>query len=102
MAAPSLLAVLDARMHEVYHAGYHYADGRWSETRGLGLCAPEALQCLRACRGGQCPPPTPNSWRPAPHVHALPTATAMLRLAPSAWPTAGWCRPRGAAALYPR
>ncbi len=39
-----VMAVLDARMSEVDHAGYRWADGLWHATHALGLCAPEALQ----------------------------------------------------------
>jgi tRNA threonylcarbamoyladenosine biosynthesis protein TsaB len=43
-----LVAVIDARMNEVYHAAYHWADGRWNDigeqSGDFGLCAPEALQ----------------------------------------------------------
>lgn len=79
-----LLAVLDARMHEVYHAGYHYADGRWSETRELGLCAPEALSVPAGLPVvGNAHAAYPEQLAPgAPHLHALPTAAALLRLAP--------------------
>ena len=83
-----LVAVLDARMNEVYHAAYHFAGGRWNEIGELsgdfGLCAPEALQLPEgtvvagnalAAYGERLAPQ-------ARHVAALPTATAMLRLAP--------------------
>ena len=38
-----VMAVLDARMSEVYHAGYRWADGLWQATHALGVCAPETL-----------------------------------------------------------
>ena len=78
-----LLAVLDARMHEVYHAGYHYADGRWSETRELGLCAPEALSVPAGLPVvGNAHAVYPQLLPDATHLAARPTATALLRLAP--------------------
>lgn len=84
-----LVAVLDARMNEVYHAAYHFSDGRWNEigehSGDFGLCAPEALQLpagtvvagnALAAYGKRLAPQ-------ARHVAALPTAAALLRLAPA-------------------
>lgn len=80
-----VVAVLDARMNEVYHAPYEWRDGVWHAVDEPGLCAPEALR-------------VPTGWsvagnalaaygeRLAPeakHLHALPTAAALLRLAPT-------------------
>ncbi|MDR3003910.1 MAG: tRNA (adenosine(37)-N6)-threonylcarbamoyltransferase complex dimerization subunit type 1 TsaB [Acidovorax sp.] len=82
----ALLAVLDARMHEVYYAGYRYADGRWSETLDLGLCAPEQLPLPTGLPVvGNAQPAYPEELAPgATHLAALPTAAALLRLAPAA------------------
>ena len=82
-----VVAVLDARMDEVYHARCEWLEheGRWRTDADFGLCKPDALQ----------PPPgwtvagnalAPYGERLAPgatHVVALPTATALLRLAPA-------------------
>lgn len=91
-----VVAVLDARMDEVYWARYQWQDGCWHGTGSgadgagnsdgdFGLCAPEALT-------------VPAGWsvagnaqgaygaRLAPgvaHLHALPEAGALLRLAPA-------------------
>jgi len=80
-----VVAVLDARMDEVYAAPYQWRGGAWHAAGELGLCAPEAV-------------PVPAGWTvagnaqaaygdrlasAARHVHALPTATALLRLAPA-------------------
>lgn len=79
-----VMAVLDARMSEVYHAGYRWAEGLWHATHALGLCAPEALQVregLSVVGNAQAA----YAERLAPqsaHRVALPTATALLRLAP--------------------
>ena len=79
-----VMAVLDARMSEVYHAGYAWQDGQWQYTHALGLCAPQALEVpadmpivgnAHAVYAEQLAPE-------AAHFHALPTATALLRLAP--------------------
>ena len=82
-----VLAVLDARMDEVYHARCEWnpAQGRWQADADFGLGAPETV----------APPPgwtvagnarTAYGDRLAPgaaHVAALPTAAALLRLAPA-------------------
>lgn len=83
-----LVAVLDARMHEVYHAAYRWQGtgdaARWVETQELGLCAPEALPApagLPVVGNAQAA----YGERLAPghtHLAALPTAAALLRLAP--------------------
>jgi len=41
-AAPRVLAALDARMDEIYHAAYVREDGQWREVQGPSLCAPAA------------------------------------------------------------
>ncbi|AVS86366.1 tRNA (adenosine(37)-N6)-threonylcarbamoyltransferase complex dimerization subunit type 1 TsaB [Paracidovorax avenae] len=86
-----VVAVLDARMDEVYAARYTWhAEGGWQGTDGdaFGLCAPEAVQVpeghavagnARAAYGERLAPGTPA----AAHVAALPTAAALLRLAPA-------------------
>ena len=81
-----VLAVLDARMHEVYHAGYRFADGVWAETRELGLCAPEALEVPQGLPVvGNAQPAYPEQLAPAAtHFAAWPTAAALLRVAPQA------------------
>ena len=80
----NVLAVLDARMSEVYHAGYRYVDGTWHSNAELGLCAPDALTVpADATVAGNAQAAYPDRLAPsATHVHALPTATALLRLAP--------------------
>lgn len=87
-----VLATLDARMDEVYVAPFEWlADerqplgGRWSGPPDFGLCAPEAVTVpdgwivagnARAVYGERLAPG-------APCVPALPTAEALLRLAPA-------------------
>jgi tRNA threonylcarbamoyladenosine biosynthesis protein TsaB len=55
--ATNVLAVLDARMNEVYWAQYRYADGAWSEVAPPALSAPGAVEPiavenLAACGNG--------------------------------------------------
>lgn len=78
-------AVLDARMNEVYHAAFRFVGGQWVEPEDFGLCAPEALEVAAGLTvAGNACNVYPELLAPtAPHVHALPTATAMLRLAPA-------------------
>ncbi|MEG1768513.1 MAG: tRNA (adenosine(37)-N6)-threonylcarbamoyltransferase complex dimerization subunit type 1 TsaB [Comamonas sp.] len=80
-----VVAVLDARMNEVYHAPYSYRDGIWLAAGDVGVCAPEALQVpagwsvvgnAQAAYGERLAPQ-------ALHLAALPTSAALLRLAPA-------------------
>ncbi|MFP5392569.1 MAG: tRNA (adenosine(37)-N6)-threonylcarbamoyltransferase complex dimerization subunit type 1 TsaB [Gammaproteobacteria bacterium] len=55
--ATDVLAVLDARMGEVYWAQYRLEEGRWSTVAEPALCAPGAVAAvivpgLRACGNG--------------------------------------------------
>lgn len=102
--AQQVVAVLDARMDEVYAAHLQWQQDRWHMPWGPQLCAPEHV-------------PVPAGWtvagnaqaaygaRLAPeahHVAALPTARALLQLAP-AWLAAGRATDaRGALPLYLR
>jgi tRNA threonylcarbamoyladenosine biosynthesis protein TsaB len=57
IGATEVLAVLDARMNEVYWAQYRYAGGRWSEVVAPALCAPQdvapqGVAGLAACGNG--------------------------------------------------
>jgi len=86
-AALRLLVLLDARMGEVYAARYAYADGHWVQHADFSLLKPEQIlpgdaQALAgnvfAEYGGRLRiPPELPCWQ------ALPTAAAMLRLAPA-------------------
>ena len=80
-------AVLDARMDEVYAAAYTWdaAAGRWSHLDDFNLLAPQDLVVeadftvagnAQAAYGERLAPQSP-------HVHALPMASAMLRLTPA-------------------
>ncbi len=90
-----VVAVLDARMDEVYAARYQWQAGAWhrhasdgsdgSDGSEFSLCKPEALLVphgwavagnAQAAYGERLAPG-------ATHVHALPTAAALLSLAPA-------------------
>ena len=91
-ASLRVLAMLDARMDEVYAAHYEFNSGRWKQHEGYSLIRPENLVLPDGWKDG--------SWllagnafaaygerlpfaAPVRRYQALPTATAMLRLAPT-------------------
>ena len=80
-----LAAALDARMNEIYLTTLAWVDGRWTTVVPLQLCAPEALPLqagqilagnVRAVYGDRLP-------SGLQHIDALPSASALLRLAPT-------------------
>jgi tRNA threonylcarbamoyladenosine biosynthesis protein TsaB len=82
-----VLALLDARMDEMYAVYYEFAQGQWMQAQDYLLIRPEALVLQGSAvlagnvfvpYGERLPvPPAVPRWR------ALPTASAMLRLAPA-------------------
>ena len=79
-------ALLDARMDELYVASYQYESRRWKQHKGYRLIKPEALAwdgCgvlagnVFAAYGARLPD------GPGLRLLALPTAAALLRLAPA-------------------
>ncbi len=82
-----VVAVLDARMDEVYSARCAWlpAEGHWQADADFGLGAPETVEVPDGWSvAGNAQ--TPYGERLAPqavHLRALPTATALLRLAPA-------------------
>jgi len=82
----TVTAVLDARMDEVYTACYFYDGRRWLQIKGYSLIRPEELQwetgsLLAGNAFAVYPERLPQTDHPP--VLALPTAAAMLRLAPA-------------------
>ena len=70
-----ILAILDARMGEVYSAAYAYEAGQWHEQSDIQLGPTAALQISNDMVAvGNCGPA---------NIAAMPTALAMLRLAPA-------------------
>jgi tRNA threonylcarbamoyladenosine biosynthesis protein TsaB len=81
-----VVAVLDARMDEVYTAPFQFDGHRWSEPGDFGLLAPEHIEVpvgwalagnADAAYPGRIAPAVPAAAR----VVVLPTASALLRLA---------------------
>ncbi len=79
-------AMLDARMGEIYLADYEYESDQWISYGGFSLIRPENLEArpgwalagnVFAAYGARLPA------QEAPRLQALPTAAALLRLAPS-------------------
>ena len=86
-----VVAVLDARMDEVYVAHCEWLPaqggtaGHWRTDGDFGLCAPEAVQVPAGWTlAGNAQAAYAERLAPgALHASALPTATALLRLAPA-------------------
>ncbi len=85
-ASLSVTALLDARMDEMYAASYRFESGLWSFNKGYSLIHPEDLVCtgvdvlagnVFATYGQRL------NGAGVQRVDALPTAAAMLRLAPA-------------------
>jgi tRNA threonylcarbamoyladenosine biosynthesis protein TsaB len=95
----TVLALLDARMDEVYSAAYTWQQvpahpqGHWREASPLQVSAPEKVQVPQVdaalCLAGNAfvayGERLPCALAHAPRCEALPTASALLRLAPALW-----------------
>jgi tRNA threonylcarbamoyladenosine biosynthesis protein TsaB len=125
-AAPAtrVLAVMDARMEQVYVAAYEFtpnvagtADeanqmpGTWRCVQEPELHSPESLHWPADwsqdsfIAAGNAWPVYAGRWPAAltaPQVMALPTAAALLRLAPAAWAAGEAVPPEEALPLYIR
>src|SRR5690606_30777449 len=80
-----VVAVLDARMDEVYTARYQFGPDGWTGSGDFSVCAPEAVQVADGwtVAGNALAAYGPRLAPHAPHVAALPGADALLRLAPA-------------------
>jgi tRNA threonylcarbamoyladenosine biosynthesis protein TsaB len=80
-----VVAVLDARMDEVYCAAYAHADGLWLQRGESSLGSPEAVEVPAgwALAGNAFEAYGERLPAAVARVRALPTAAALLRLAPA-------------------
>jgi tRNA threonylcarbamoyladenosine biosynthesis protein TsaB len=81
----NIMALLDARMDEMYQAHYAYADGSWTCLQDAALVRPEEFSApagVNALAGNVFGVYAHRLSSPLPRLDALPTAAAMLRLAP--------------------
>ncbi|WP_394755903.1 tRNA (adenosine(37)-N6)-threonylcarbamoyltransferase complex dimerization subunit type 1 TsaB [Rhodoferax sp.] len=99
-----VLALLDARMDEMYAADYVFDSGKWTQAKGCRLIRAEELRSEADCPlagnvfasyGARLP-------GAAPRIEALPTASALLRLAPALLAAGAAVAPEQALPLYIR
>ncbi len=82
--AADVLALLDARMDEVYAARYRFDGVLWQREGEIRLCAPGNVDASAPCLAGNAFGPYGDRLPAAPaRIEALPTAAALLRLAPA-------------------
>ena len=107
-----VLAVLDARMDQVYAAAYEHTQGVWTCVQEAALHSPNALTWPKTWEDGASFMAAGNAWTTyagrwpvafnAAQVSALPTASALLRLTPHAWAAGLAVPPEQALPLYVR
>jgi tRNA threonylcarbamoyladenosine biosynthesis protein TsaB len=102
--AQQVVAVLDARMDEVYAAHLHWEQDRWHTESGPVLAAPEHIHAPAGWTvAGNAQAAYATRLAPtAEHVRALPTAAALLRLAPALLAAGQDVDANGAMPLYLR
>jgi len=102
--ATRVVALLDARMDEVYAAGYEHDGQAWRCMAGPVLCAPEAVRLpaggVVAGNAAQAYPGRIAGGAGA--IGALPTARALLSLAPALLAAGHATSADGALPLYIR
>lgn len=84
--AERVVALLDARMDEVYWAAYERVDGRWETRQAPALARPEQVDVPAGwvLAGNALELHAARLPAAAARIVALPTARALLRLAPQA------------------
>ena len=89
--ATRLVAVLDARMDQVYWAAYERVDGHWHTRQAPALARPEdvAVPPGWALAGNALELHAARLPPAGERIPALPTARALLRLAPQALAAGG-------------
>jgi tRNA threonylcarbamoyladenosine biosynthesis protein TsaB len=100
-----VMALLDARMDEMYGASYLFHSGNWTRTSDYLLLPPQDLICAPTCTlagnvFGVYEARLPVAL--AQRVSVLPTASAMLRLAPALLAAGGAVPAAQALPLYIR
>lgn len=79
-----VLAVLDARMNEVYAGSYEFEDGRWFQRGEFSLDRPETLRLPPGWTlAGNAFVAYGDRMPPGPRIACRPEAAALLRLAPA-------------------
>jgi tRNA threonylcarbamoyladenosine biosynthesis protein TsaB len=84
----SVLALLDARMDEVYSAAYQWTEASqtWQGLSALQVSAPDQVNATAALLAGNVfEAYGPRLAAQGERCVALPTASALLRLAPALW-----------------
>ena len=101
--AARIVAVLDARMGEVYFAGYELVDGLWHVRQAPALGRPEDVVVPAGWALAGNALEMHDAHLPAgERIPALPTARALLRLAPAALGASGSHAAAQALPLYIR
>lgn len=101
--AQRILAVLDARMGEVYHAPYHWDGAQWQLPQAIGLSAPADVQVPEGyCVAGNAHNVYADLAPQAQHIAALPSASALLQLAPALLAAGAAVAPEAAMPTYIR
>ena len=84
----TVLALLDARMDEIYSAVYRHDAGAWTACSPLQVCAPERIALpteAEVLMAGNVFDLYGQRLPAGPRLQALPTARALLSLAPALW-----------------
>lgn len=100
-----VMALLDARMDEMYAGRFEFQCGQWQPIGSYRLLRPEDLVCEADCSLAGNVFAAYDARLPASlalRVNAVPTATALLRLAPALLAAGAALRPEQALPLYIR